>query len=522
MIVRFGMLLAFCCGFAFAQTQTVTGTVTNALTSAPIGRAKVTLQGQNASQTVLTDAGGSFSFGGVPLGFFNLTAERTGFLPAQGQGQVQPMSFAPVNVEAEKKPDAISLRLTPTATFTGTVTDENGFPLAGSNIQLIRRVISDGRAKLIVANQGSGNDLGEFRISGLFPGSYLVCLNATASTYQRRHHLAYPTNCFSNATDPLSAQWINIGPGEERNLAFHLAPVPGIRVSGSIENPPDSVAISTKRTDPPGFPQFSAPSVDWDSKTSKFEIPAVLPGDYLITANSYVPNGLGAHAMRALHVGTEDIGDIRLVLRDGPYISGTVRMGDTPASSQNPVGVGFSDNLLSIYANASGPFKQQAMEPGDYSLAVFPAGGWVVQSITQGGVDVRDRKISIGADTEPAPIEIVLTQSGGTIEVSFPSVLAKTNSPVKLTLLRQSPSGSDWLVNGQPMVTNTGGTLSLANIPPGDYVLFAWPTSTEVEYLNSEVIQKYRSFGQAVSVREGETTRVTVKPVQIVTGAAEL
>ncbi len=209
-------------------------------------------------------------------------------------------------------------------------------------------------------------------------------------------------------------------------------------------------------------------------------------------------------------------------MRDGPYISGTVRMGDTPASSQNPIGVGFSDNLLSIYANASGPFKQQAMEPGDYSLAVFPAGGWVVQSITQGGVDVRDRKISIGADTEPAPIEIVLTQSGGTIEVSFPSVLAKANSSVKLTLLRQSPSGSDWLVIGQPIVTNTRGTLNLANIPPGDYVLFAWPTSTEVEYLNPEVIQKYRSSGQPFAAREGETTRVTVKPVQIVTGAAEL
>ena len=50
---------------------------------------------------------------------------------------------------------------------------------------------------------------------------------------------------------------------------------------------------------------------------------------------------------------------------------------------------------------------------------------------------------------------------------------------------------------------------------PGEYFLLAWPTGTEFEYLNPDVIDEYRSWGQTVTVREGETTRVAIQPVRI-------
>ena len=65
------------------------------------------------------------------------------------------------------------------------------------------------------------------------------------------------------------------------------------------------------------------------------------------------------------------------------------------------------------------------------------------------------------------------------------------------------------------MVANSAGALSLHNIPSGEYSLFAWPAAIEFEYLNPEVLEKYRSFGQTVSVRESDTTRVTVVPIPI-------
>ncbi len=517
MTARLTVLLSLSCGLALAQTQSLPGTVTNAIDSTPIAGAKVTLRTGNSSQMVLTDAGGSFTFGSVPVGSYNLWAERAGYLAPEGQGQPGAAAFA--NVEAQSKPKPIAMRLTPGATLTGSVTDEAGLPLPNVRVELIRRTVSGGRGRVAVASQTGGDDLGEFRMSGLAAGRYLVCVDAAASSYQRHHRLTYTTTCFPDVTDPLLAQWVNLGPGEERKLAFRLTPVQGIRVSGSVTNAGKWTSFSIKPMDPPGFPRLTTQPVKWDENTSSFEMLAVSPGDYLITANSNSGDGQNRRAMRTILAGTEDIRDIRLTVREGPYLSGTVRMGDTPVPPQNPsqnrVNGGFNgDKLLSIYAYASGPFQWEIPEPGEYSVAVFPPPGWILQAITQGGVDIRDRKIAIGADADPDPIEIVLAQGGGTIEVSFQNDSAKVNTQLKLTLLRRLPTGNEWVEQGQPMTAlSEGGTFSLRNIPAGEYSLFACPAPNEIEYLNPEVMEKYRPLLQTVSVREGETTRVTVKPI---------
>jgi hypothetical protein len=188
-----------------------------------------------------------------------------------------------------------------------------------------------------------------------------------------------------------------------------------------------------------------------------------------------------------------------------------------PAPSQNQVYVGLDpDKLLTVHASANGSFKQAITEPGDYSVAVSPPLGWSLQAMTQGGVDIRDRKIAIGGDDDPEPIEIVLVgRGGGGIEITVQNALAKGNTPLKPILLRRLSTENEWAQQGQPMVVNRGGAMSLRNVPSGEYLLFACPVAMEIEYLNPEVIEKYRSFGQAVSVRDGDTTRVTVTPIPI-------
>ena len=532
MRARLGVLLSLWCGVALAQTQSITGTVIDAADSTPIAGVTVTLSGGNANQMVLTDVGGKFVFGGVPEGRYSLLAQRTGYLASGGQGLRGAVTF--LNVEVKGQPDPIVIRLALGATLTGSVTDEAGLPLPSPNVGLIHRVVSNGRGRLVAENQTGGNDLGEFRLSGLAAGRYLVCVNATASSYQRHHRLTYATTCFPGVTDLSSAQWVTLGPGEERKLTFRMNPVPGIRVSGTVDNAGQGTSVWLKRTDPPGFPFLSGPPVTWDQKTSSFEIPAVSSGDYLITANVFA-NGQNRRAMRTFHAGNDDIHDIRLRPRDGPYLSGTVRMGDTPAPAQNRIGGVFSlappglalppptpvnavsdgDGHLSINVFASGSFKQPISEPGNYSVDVLPLPGWSLQAITQGGVDIRDRKIAIGADADPDPIEIVLGQGGGTIEVSVQNPWGQATTPVRLILLRRLSTENEWAQQGQPMGANRNGTVSWRNVPSGEYALFAWPAATEIEYLNPEVIEKYQSFGQAVSVRESETTRVTVKPISI-------
>jgi hypothetical protein len=474
----------------------------------------VSLQGGATVSTVLTDAGGAFTFGGVPVGRYDLSAERAGYLHQDAQGHSLATAF--VSIGEQQKPAPVAMHLTPTATIIGSVTDEAGLPLPNASIEVIHRTVSNGRGRLLAARQTSANDLGEFRLSAVPAGRYLVCVNATASSYQRHYRLTYPTDCYPGVTDPASAQWVNVAPGEERQLAFRMTPVHGIRVSGSVANADKWTSVLVRRTDPPGFPRMVAPPVKWDQKTTSFEILAVGPADYLITAYSSGGNGQSRRAMRTIQVGSEDINNIRLTLRGSSYLSGTVRMGDTPAPADSHLNVGIDgDRRLSLYTASGGSFQWEITEPGEYSLSVFPQQGWYVQAITQGETDIADRKFTIDADSDPEPIEIVLAQGGGTVEVSLERGVARAVPQARLTLLRHLSTGDEWTPQGQPIYAGGASPFSLPNIPPGEYFLFAWSSPGEVEYLNPDVIDKYHSFGQPVTVRDGETTRVTVTPVPV-------
>ncbi len=509
------LLLVLYCTATMAQTQMLTGTVVNTVDSVPIARAKITISGANVNQTLLTGADGSFIFAEVPAGSYRLSAERLGYFPLDSQGRN--IGFAQANVEPDKKPDPVTLRLIACATLIGSVTDENDLPLPGATVHVIQRIAAEGRARLAEENQSVANDLGEFRLFGVRPGTYLLCASAMPSTYQKRHRLAYVPTCFPNVTEPTSAQWISLASGEQRKVRFRMEPVHGIRVSGSVANAESGFGVSLQRTDPPGFPRLMAFASDLDQKASTFNFPAVPPGDYLILGSFNGANGQNAHATRAIHAGLEDVRDIPLALRDGPYLTGDVRMGNAPGSPENmPVAVSvMGEDLIWISPNASGRFRQAVAMPGLYSLSVFPPPGWHVQSITQAGMDVRDRKIAIIADIDPEPIDIVLAQGGGTIEITFSGPVAEANAGVKVTLLRRSSIGNEWAAEGRPLVEGAVPNAKMSGVAPGEYLLFAWPLQREMEYLNPEVIEKYKSFGVAVSVRDGETARVTLKRVEV-------
>jgi hypothetical protein len=108
-----------------AQTNgTVTGTVTNAGTGAPLSGA--TVAGTGFSTT--TDSNGNFTLTGVPPGPQTLAVSRSGFTPATKA----------VTVVAGTSVSAGSIALTPLSPFgtiTGTVINEKtGAPLAGATV----------------------------------------------------------------------------------------------------------------------------------------------------------------------------------------------------------------------------------------------------------------------------------------------------------------------------------------------------------------------------------------------------
>lgn len=153
-------------------TGSISGRIVDGVTGRPVARARVRLTGRTPKGPVLTDGTGAFSFTGLPAGPHSFRVERNGYLtvmfPEQGRmvrGGSQPIILAP----GESRED-LAIQIFRGGSISGRVMDAYGEPLDGAAVMLLG-----------VARQRSGvramvqtNDLGEFRLSRLQPGRYML------------------------------------------------------------------------------------------------------------------------------------------------------------------------------------------------------------------------------------------------------------------------------------------------------------------------------------------------------------
>jgi hypothetical protein len=159
--------------------STVRGTVINAVTHEPIGRALVSSPG--GQMAMLTDGEGHFEFslpksdgdnvpGPGPRRRFGsggplfLTARKPGFLDRPneaGQSQAVPGS-------------EVTISLIPEAIIKGRVILSTGEPAIGIAMQIFFRRVQEGALRWTPGAQARANSNGEFRFAELSPGSYKV------------------------------------------------------------------------------------------------------------------------------------------------------------------------------------------------------------------------------------------------------------------------------------------------------------------------------------------------------------
>ena len=159
-------------------TGTVTGTVTNAESGAPL--ASATVGTDSASITTTTDSNGNFTLTGVPSGPQTLAVSRSGFTPATKA----------VTVVAGTSVSAGAMALTPLPSFgtiTGTVTiaGTDAAPLAGATVGVGSSFITtttDSNGNFTLAGIPSGpGDLLSVKAPGFDPATKTVTVVAGTS-----------------------------------------------------------------------------------------------------------------------------------------------------------------------------------------------------------------------------------------------------------------------------------------------------------------------------------------------------
>jgi protocatechuate 3,4-dioxygenase beta subunit len=481
-------------------------------------------------EVVITGADGRFQFDGIPAGKYTLGAVKPGFL-MQGFEQHEDFSSAIVvgpGVSAEN----LLFRITPAATVSGQILDEQNEPVRDAQVTLFRQRLLDGHITTRLRGQTNSDDRGQYRFGSLPPGTYFVLVsarpwyspyNADFSTTEANAgqdqnataplDVTYPLLYYSGVTDSSQATPITVAAGDHATADFSLTPVRSLHVRVHTPklnlNQGYSVVL---------IPQaFQGVSVQMPVsvqttmvKPGEIEISGVAPGQYRLQMVFPGKETTTFNQVLDLQADTELDASSANQARD---ISGTLTMQD---GSRLPMGATIilrntaSEEAVRAYVLRDGRFEfsvQETIPPGTYEVAVGAQNTYVV-SVSASGAHISDRRLEVGG-ADPVHLNIVAAHGigrvGGTVLSSDGKpfagamvLLAPDNLGNNTVLIRRDQSDSD-------------GTFTLPNVVPGHYSLLAIRNGWGLEWMNPAVLKPYLAGGEQVLVQKNGNYNLKVR-----------
>jgi len=164
-----------------AGNAAISGIVMSAdQTPQPIRRAAVTLVNTEGGvvRTTYTNDAGRFSATGLPAGRYTVAASKPPYLRMAYGAKRPDTSGTSIMLANNGQMNDINLRLPRGSVISGRITDENGEPAFGVNVNVMMSRMQNGQRTMVSPGLGLGSDTtddrGVFRIYGLQPGEYVV------------------------------------------------------------------------------------------------------------------------------------------------------------------------------------------------------------------------------------------------------------------------------------------------------------------------------------------------------------
>jgi hypothetical protein len=536
------------------QSETVHGTVINAVTQSPIPRALVVTADNRAG--VLTDGEGRFEmtlpsaetrsasggvvFGGPPRQSW-LTAIHVNRFAARKPGfLVDPNARAHV---ATSSGDDLTIALTPEAIIKGWITVASGDAALGIAVQLFSRQIRDGLPRWTPSLTARANSAGEFRFAELQPGSYKLVTqeymdNDPITNIPGSQQYAFPPVYYPGISDFSAASTIELTAGQEFQADISLArqpyyvikiPVAGAQIPGRL-----NVSVQGQRG--PGY------SLGYNA--AQQAIVGLLPnGTYLVEASTFGKDSVsGSVSIRVTGAPVDGPGitlvpkssvrlDVREELTDtstGYGNSGTWSDGKRRFSFHGPrtylqATVESADDLTQPQSGSirppTGPNDDslviEDLSPGRYWLRLHTARGYIA-SATQGSTDLLRQPLTIGSGPA-APIEIRVrddvAELNGTVatlaERSAPGDESAERPPVWVYCVPLPGSSGEFTE-----FTSSGGEFTSLRMTPGDYRMLAFSTAQpHLPYRDADAMKAYDSKGPVVHLEAGQKSTIRVETI---------
>lgn len=520
---------------ATVQGFKIAGTVVNAVTGAPLTRAKVTLADtryrarQIATQA---DENGHFEFAGLPLGKYALQGSRAGFLLSSYE-QHEQYSTAIVT-GPEFQTDNLVLCLMPMAMITGHVLDESGDPVRHAAVRVFMDDHSGGLSRVKPIGGATTDDRGYFDVGVLPPGTFFVAVQAnpwyavhpsTALGGDVGQHVSpaldvvYPITYYGGATESEGAAPIELKGGEVQDVDIRLSPVPALHFT--IHTSRDSAAADSFRVPTLSKSIFGTMEivpvnqVVHSDSLGTLEISGVPAGRYELRTFGSQPKDVeqlaevdlerNGQELRATQ--GETLGQLKVTLRMPE---------DAPLPPQ--YGVALRDAKQTIVAwqaeKPNGEVHFELLRPGKYDIVVqSPEAQFVVRrTISSNGETTVGHSVNISMG---ASIELTAELAVGDVRID--GVTQKDGRPmagVMVALVPADPEAhAEWFRRDQ---SDFDGTFSLHGVVPGNYTVVAIESAWGLDWMKPGVLARYVQHGQPVQVTETQHGRLRLpNPIQV-------
>jgi len=481
----------------------VGGRVISSASNQPLKGARVQLKNIDDPKSfynLTTDADGQFNFLQVRPGTYRLLVRHNRFVPGfYGQRTAEFGPGAPLTLKAGDEVTDLLFKLIPTGAIEGQIVDEEDEPLPGIEIQALVRasqVPSDetipSTGDLVPIRTAVTNDLGQFRLYDLAPGSYFVSaidsgmpeLSDESLRSGFGYELAdspqpkYPPTYYPGTTESSQAAKLELHAGEVTHIDLRLRRVETYQVIGRVvdlnHHPVLGANVSISLKDL--ATQFSSLRYGGETDAAgRFQITGVASGNYSIDA-SMIQDQKQWVAEEDINVSADNLKGVELVLLPPLTISGHI---DFQSSSFHQGGrkivwlhpkSGGNSHFGAGEISIDHTFKVEGLIPGAYSVSVSPlASDSYLAAAHLGSTDVLQNGLVLTGPLSSGTLELSISPDGASIE----GLVTKSLKPVSGADVHIDRSDAE-AGRGPSMTdaeTDQNGNFAFHALPPGDYIV---------------------------------------------------
>jgi hypothetical protein len=464
------------------------------------------------SQSLSFETGddGRFEFRGIPLGKYELSAAKRGYL-TQSYQQHDEFSTA-IAVGPDRVSDDLLFHLIPQAIFYGTVSDEAGEVIRRAQVRLYEDRERDGIRSTQQRQTVITDDRGMYEIASIPPGNYFLSASAQpwyAGPANRQRSplefhstqpgaansaldVAYPLTFYPGAINSDDAIPIPIRGGERIEANMTLNAQHAMRLQLPLTRSGDGgFGVSMAQNI---FGQLEQLPTSIQLNEGGIEISGVLPGQYDVT----VTRSEGQSPPVSTHF-TADIADGATQLAGDSGGGESTVSGKVTSLDSKIRFAGISLVALRPQRN----YFAQLNDAGDFTVQVSPGEYQVIgqipqmylASVTSPDTLVKGRMVQVKAGSA-AKLEIVAGSGYGQVE----GVAERNGRPVSGVMVLLAPEDAkDNQILFRRDQSDSDGSFLLFNIIPGRYRLLAIDEGWELDWADPNVLAAY--FKKSVPVR---------------------